>query len=606
MSDTKKTGILSRIPKETLTHWGLRILFFLFAWLYLGIAKEDFLFKLQESNYFLFDHLFLNGLLSSNSGLIVLLSRYVLQFCYHPLLGAAIIALLLSGIELIANRLFNIGKNWFVVGFLPSAILLYLFNSITYEIYDSFEISYGICNIIGCYYVFLLYFLYKKFENYPVGAGILTLVTAISSIWMGPYPMVALLMFGTDALFTKKYINAGIILPLGAVFIYLSARYASYHVTPGYFPYSLLHPWPIDFFYTLYLKTLIAHAIIAVSMTSIQLYRNCLLHKIQPYANAVVGLILIACLYVKCDYPKAYGDELRLQHLAHQGQWEQMVKEMGKMKTPTRVIAAYRAIALMATDQLNEKIFKYDYNYYRSTFPHYCEEMAYYPELMLFGSMPQISYRWCMEFLTDTNKKLYLTQSMALSSFINEEYNLARRYLQLLQETMFYKDWANEMISCLDNPDDYYKKYPYLVKIKAGIPTIEKSGIFNGAVTVYDRFNALPNITANKRLLTRLYRRQLDEFEYEVKRAPMLKKGRLPRCVQEGLILKALLTNNPHMLKNYPLEKDTYDYVKQFKDYYVKHYGEKDLSKKMKKKFGYSYCYYFSFGIGAKQNTDEK
>ena len=86
----------------------------------------------------------------------------------------------------------------------------------------------------------------------------------------------------------------------------------------------------------------------------------------------------------------------------------------------------------------------------------------------------------------------------------------------------------------------------------------------------------------------------------------MLRTGRLPRCVQEGLILKALLTNNPHMLKNYPLEKDTYDYVKQFKDYYVKHHGEKDLSKKMKKKFGYSYCYYFSFGIGAKQNTDEK
>ncbi len=599
MSETKKTGILSGIGKETLMHWGLRILFFLFAWLYLGIAKEDFLFKMQESNYFLYDHLFLNGLLSSKSGLIVLISRYLLQFCYHPLLGAVIIALLLSGIELLVNRLFRIGKNWFVVGFLPPAILLYLFNSVTYEIYDSFEISYGICNIIGCYYVFLLYLLYTKIKSYPVGVGILTLATAISSIWIGPYPMVAILMFGTDALFTKRYINAGISLPLGAITIYLTTRYASYHVTPGYFAYSLLHPWPIDFFYPLYLKTLIAHAIIAVSMTSVQLYKDHLLHKIQPYANAVVGIILIACMYVKCDYPIAYGDELRLQHLAHQGQWKQMVKEMGKMKPSTRAIAAYRAIALMATDQLNEKIFNYDYDYYHTTFPHYCEEITYYPELMLFCSMPQTSYRWCMESLTDTNKKIYLTQSMALSSFINEEYKLARRYLQLLQETMFYKDWANEMISCLDNPNEYYKKYPYLVKIKAGIPTIEKSGIFNGAVTVFDRFNALPNITANKRLLTRLYRRQLDELEYEVKRSPMLRTGRLPKYVQEGLILKSFLTNNSQILKNYPLERETYDYVKQFIDYYVKHHEEEDVSKKMKKKFGYSYCYYFSFGIGA-------
>ena len=53
MSETKKTGALLGMDKETVMHWGLRILFFLFAWLYLSIAKEDYLFKLQESNYFL-------------------------------------------------------------------------------------------------------------------------------------------------------------------------------------------------------------------------------------------------------------------------------------------------------------------------------------------------------------------------------------------------------------------------------------------------------------------------------------------------------------------------------------------------------------------------
>ena len=599
MSETKKTGTLLGMDKETVMHWGLRILFFLFAWLYLGIAKEDFLYKLQESNYFLYDHLFLQELASRKAGLIILGARFILQFCYYPLLGAAILALLLSGIEMLVSKTFQTGKKWFAIGFLPPAILLYLFNSITYEIYDTFEISYGICNIIGFYYILLLFMIYKRMKDSIVGVSILVLLTPITTIWMGPYPMVALLMFFTDALFRKKYTIAGITLPIGIVVSYLSARYASYHVTPGYFSYALLQPWPIDYYLTLHLKTIITHAIIAIALTSFQLYKEHTIHKLQPFANIAIGILLMVGVTVGCKHHKTFDDELRLQHLAHIGEWEQMTKEMGKMKESTRVIAAYRTIALIATDQLVDKIFNYDYKYYHSLFPHYCEEVSYYPELMLLGSMPQISYRWCMEFFTDTDKKLYLVKHMALCSFINEEYELTQRYLRLLKETQFYKQWAEEMSKCLSNPDDYYKKYPYLVRVKAGIPTMERSGIFSGATTVYDRFTALPNITAIKRLYTRLYRRQLDKLERETLRSHMLREGKLPRYVQEGLVLKARLTNNMNILQRFPIEKDVYEYVTNFTDYYVKHYQEKDLDVKMKKKFGYSYSYFFSFGVGA-------
>lgn len=606
MSETKKTGALLGMDKETVMHWGLRILFFLFAWLYLSIAKEDYLFKLQESNYFLYDHLFLNGLIASKSGVIVLCARFLLQFCYHPFLGAAIIALLLSGIEILASKIFRIGKQWFAIGFIPSAILLYLFNSISYEFYDSFEISYGICNILGFYYVLLLYVVYRKLKDSLVGVAILTIVSALTSIWMGPYPMVAILMFAADALFRKKYLSAGIILPLGVAGIYLFARYAAYHVTPGYFSYSLLHPWPIDFFFPLFLKTIIAHALIAVVLTSHQLYSGRTIQKAQPYINLALGILLIIGVSFGSQYPKTFKDELRLQHLAHQGKWKQMVKEMGKMEVTTRVIAAYRAVALIATDQLNEKIFNYDYNYYHTDFNQYCEEMSYYPELTLFGSLPQVSYRWCMEFHTDTSKKHYLLQIMAICSFINEEYELAKKYLNLLNETQYYKKWAKEMLGCLDDPNEYYKKYPYLVRIKAGIPTMERSGIFNGITTAYDRYTALPNITANKRLLTRLYRRQLDELERETLRSPMMRDRRLPRCVQEGLVMKALLSNDLKRLQRFPIEKDVFQYVRDFKEYYVQHYGENDLDKKMKKRFGYSYSYYFSFGIGSNIKNEKK
>ena len=162
------------------------------------------------------------------------------------------------------------------------------------------------------------------------------------------------------------------------------------------------------------------------------------------------------------------------------------------------------------------------------------------------------------------------------------------------------------MTQCLDNPDKYYKKYPYLVKVKAGMPTMERSGIFRGTTTLYDRFTSLPNITAIKRLYTRLYRRQLDHMEKETLRSPMLRTGRLPRYVQEGLVLKAVLSNDMSSLQKFPIEKEVYEYVRNFVDYYVKHHQEENLDKKMKKKFGYSYCYYFAFGIGANLKIEKE
>lgn len=180
---------LKSLDKTDMTRWGFRILFFLFVWLYLGIYKGDYLFKLQDSFYFIYDHQFVEHLMTKKSWMIILMARFILQFSYYPLLGAAIVAALISGIELIASKLFNIGKRWFFIGFLPCLALLVAFCSVTYEMYDQFETSFPAAVIIGFYFALLLFFLYRKLENSIIATVILTIATSVSFIWMGHAPL---------------------------------------------------------------------------------------------------------------------------------------------------------------------------------------------------------------------------------------------------------------------------------------------------------------------------------------------------------------------------------------------------------------------------------
>lgn len=591
--------------RDQLIRQGFRILFFLFVWFYLGIVKQDLLYKLHESNYFLFDELYVKDLLSMKSGLLLLISRFIQQFSCYPLLGAAIFALMISGMELLISKVFSIKKEWFIVAFIPSFALLFMAASITYEILDSFEFSYPFSNIIGFFYAILIFFIYKKTEEKIWASPLIVVVTAITTIWVGPGTLLAILMIGTDALFGKKYLKGTVSLLLGSLAIFLTAKYSSYHVTPAYMVYSILHPWPNAYYPKLHVVTLVSHAVAVLALTSYQTYQAIDSKKIKQWINPVIGILLFATTIIGCKYPYALKQELRLERLAHEMQFKQMVEEMEDMDISSRLLAAYRVVALIGTDQLSEKIFNYNYAYCRPGFFHYGEEIGFYPEILFYASFPQISYRWCMEANTDSYKRPYLFQLMALCAFVNEEYKLARRYCNLLAETFYYRNWAKEMLNDLNNPEEYIKKYPILASIKKARPFTEITGAIKGVAGIYDPYMALPNVCAERRILTKLYRRKLNEVETEVKLSRYMKTG-IPRCIQEGLILKAILTNNIDMLKNFPIDQDVYDFVCRFVEYYKRHYKEKDVALQMKEKFGYCYCHYFSFGVGANIPTKKK
>lgn len=64
------------------------------------------------------------------------------------------------------------------------------------------------------------------------------------------------------------------------------------------------------------------------------------------------------------------------------------------------------------------------------------------------------------EAIPDNNKSSRLTKRLAETNIVNGQYAVARKYLALLQKTIYYRNWATETLSLLGN-EDAINNHPY-------------------------------------------------------------------------------------------------------------------------------------------------
>ncbi|MBO4463635.1 MAG: hypothetical protein J5797_05510 [Prevotella sp.] len=83
--------------------------------------------------------------------------------------------------------------------------------------------------------------------------------------------------------------------------------------------------------------------------------------------------------------------------------------------------------------------------------------------LLCWPNIAQRAAFEAMEYIPNHNKSARTLKQLAEISIITEQYALARKYLNILEETTFYSSWAHEMQSLVDNPQ-LIEKYPFMKK----------------------------------------------------------------------------------------------------------------------------------------------
>jgi hypothetical protein len=67
------------------------------------------------------------------------------------------------------------------------------------------------------------------------------------------------------------------------------------------------------------------------------------------------------------------------------------------------------------------------------------------------------AYRWAFEALVASGENPRSLKTLVLKSIISGDTSLAQHYINILNETLFYKKWAEHYQNLLDNPDNVKK-----------------------------------------------------------------------------------------------------------------------------------------------------
>ena len=429
-------------------HYIYTLLFGVSALLFFGLAYPHHLHYQEQYQLFLFDSSYIWDVIALPGGVADLLGRFSTQFFLYAWVGATIIAILLSVIQLLTLGLANWGR-FYGLSYVPAFLL----------------------------WIFLLD------ENALLGgvwAVVLTLSASLAIDKMADGWTRRIL---TAMLIHLLFWIAG---PVSIVFCILQIRRANHFIwniaTMLLFvlmPLVLAHCLPVldgslwrGIHYHRYptvIPTMLWMAVLAlVILLGVQGVKGvkdectCRYKSHTPndilltFASFAVVAVVMAVMVWKNSNFKA-EKTMKYDFMACHQQWNRILNTIDEEKPNNQIGVTVQNLALAKQGTLLNKMFEYNQNGMLGLLPDVQRDAtspmptaeAYYH--LGLTNIAQRTVFEAQEAILDFQKSARCFKRLAQTNLINGDYEVARKYLMILKKTLFYSDWANETITLLGN-----------------------------------------------------------------------------------------------------------------------------------------------------------
>lgn len=415
--------------------------------------QEQYQMFLFDSGYFL-ERIVLPG------GLADYISEFLVQFYYMPVLGGAIIALLLMGIQ---TAVWGLMKQYgarhdfpgYLLSFLPSIALWCAMGD--QNVLLSFVVALFGALVIG--------WIHNRFHNRLVKV-VFELVSTVLVYWfLGPVVFLyAALMIG-DTLKNAKQkdsILSGIgysvcILVLTIAWILLTTQtlqYPLYRIFAGlnYYRYpGAVSPLPF---------VVMIWAVVIPFLGMIPCHRKSL-QKLQQSKVVIVlsyVLVIVASWFgIKASFDEMTYELIDYDFLVRTEQWDKIIEKAEKKPATTPLGVSCVNLALSQKGMLADRLFEFYQNGGEGLFPTFTRDMispVSTAEIFFRLGMVNDAERYmfeAQEAIPNYRKSARLTRRIIECDIINGNYKVAAKLLRRLQKTLFYSNWANQTMALLGN-----------------------------------------------------------------------------------------------------------------------------------------------------------
>ena len=344
---------------------------------------------------FLFDSNYVCDIIKHPGGVADLLGRFCTQFFLYAWVGAVIIGILLSAIQLLVSRF--VGGGWFYgLSYVPSFLL----------------------------WLFLL-------DEHALLGGVWAVLLTLLAVWgLSKLPKGWV-----------RYIAVIVVLPI------------LYWMVGSYWSGSHYYRYPRVFPTLLYVAWLLALAIPLLVYVCRKWLKDSKGLVIPLCSFALVAVVMGAVVWKNANFKAE--KVMQYDFMASHQQWNRIIETANKEKPNNQIGVTVQNLALAMRGVLLDQMQNYNQNGIAGLLPDVQSDAtspmptaeAFYQLGMI--NVAQRTVFEAQEAILDFQKSGRCYKRLAQTNLINGNYEVARKYLMALQKTLFYREWANETLSLL-------------------------------------------------------------------------------------------------------------------------------------------------------------
>lgn len=426
--------------KNKLWPWLLSLLFgmalFLFWW-----QRYPFALSYHEQfQLFLFDSDYLTTRLAEPGGIARYLSEFLVQFYNNVVFGAVIIALLLVLMQRLVWRLMDQqNKTWYPLSFLPSLVTWYMMGD--QSLLLAFPLALiMVSSVMACV---------KSLGMKRLSVVALCLLILVPLVYWVCGPVVLMLAVYLPLSGQKPILRDALLSVAAVVYGVLCILLSSLIV-----PYTVSQLFCGLGYYRFFESFMLLMILLQLLLVALPLCGRFLPEIKVGKAHytllgvQVVALTVLMLAVVPTNYDAKTYELIEYDYLVRTQQWDAVIKKAEQQTPDLPMSVCATNLALAMKGELTTRAFDFYQRGGQGLLPPF--ERNYtttlvtgeaYFQLGLVNTAQRFAFE-AMEAIPNYNKSVRCVRRLAETNLINGNYEVARKYLKMLEKTMFYGKWA--------------------------------------------------------------------------------------------------------------------------------------------------------------------
>jgi len=422
--------------------WIILCILFLAFYIYFFSFNKFHLFYLEQTQLFRFSGDYFKPFIEKPGEFIFYVGEFFSQFFVNPYLGAGIVTLLAAAICFLSHLILKkLGIKALIFSLIPVLLIAALQSNHLYKVGFTIGVIFSLSFSYG--YLHLA----SKLKRYIIGG----IVWLLLYHFTGGFALLASLLAVIFELFyfhsKTKWITISAIILVSIGFPYIAWKFF-YLVT---FRDAWFYPLPFWGVSRMPLfAALLAYLPVVIVILSgyKQISKKEVVDVPWNYKSILAGGIIVIAGIVLVK-TKAYDPKIEIflgmDHYVQSEDWNKVIALSKTYPGVNQLVLYYTNLALYKTGQFSDRMFdfpQHGINGLRLEWTR--DEVTPFFGGEIFYQLNYINeaYRWAFESMVAKGLNPRSLKRLVQTSIINGHYEIAAKYLNILDQTIFYKNWA--------------------------------------------------------------------------------------------------------------------------------------------------------------------